>query len=162
MRGRSIVPLVAAVALGCGTPHGDVAERRVDAGGFFLFFDAGGFVCPDASTVESPDAAGCTPSRTVTYESDVLPIFANHCNGETCHNATWGSGAAYDDLVGKPSHECCERRLLVRPGDPEGSYVIDKLRGENLCGGRSMPLGRTIDPSDILTIADWICEGAPR
>jgi hypothetical protein len=97
----------------------------------------------------------------VSYRSDVLPILTGNCNGEVCHNGTWGGSSAADFLVNARAPECCDGRFLVRPGDPDHSYLVQKLRGRDLCVGRKMPLDRTLSDADVSTLTDWVCEGAP-
>ena len=52
----------------------------------------------------------------------------------------------------------------MQPGDPEGSYVIHKLTGKNLCApNTTMPLNKPKLPAaEVQTVYDWICEGAPN
>jgi hypothetical protein len=65
--------------------------------------------------------------------------------------------------VNQISEECSDLRLDVKPGDPEHSYVIDKLTGRNICSGVPMPRGEPMLPAaQIQTLYDWICEGAPQ
>jgi hypothetical protein len=75
---------------------------------------------------------------------------------------TSGSGVV-GQFVDRPSEEC-GNRMMVNPGDPEGSYVIHKLTGKNLCSPFStMPLDKpTLSAADVQTVYDWICEGAPN
>jgi hypothetical protein len=103
----------------------------------------------------------CTASRAVTYTGTIKPIFGN-CAGELCHSDTWGSTDPYPFLVGVAAAECCDGRLRVAPGDPAGSYVIQKLTGTHLCAGLQMPPGSKLPDADIQALSDWICLGAPR
>jgi hypothetical protein len=71
----------------------------------------------------------------------------------------------YAYLVGKTSTQCADGRLNVDPGNPENSYLIDKIINQDLCGGKPMP--RTyggewtpLPDADVQTIYDWICSGA--
>ncbi len=54
---------------------------------------------------------------------------------------------------------------MINPGDPEGSYVIHKLTGHNFSFPADHDAARCaavlLGPTDIQTIYDWICEGAP-
>jgi hypothetical protein len=50
---------------------------------------------------------------------------------------------------------------VVVPGDVQGSLLIGKLTGTNLCNGSQMPKGDPpLAPELIDTIASWICQGA--
>jgi hypothetical protein len=113
--------------------------------------------CPDASVTATVDAGACVSMRTRSFAQDVVPLF-NGCAGEVCHDFGGGKIATQ---IGQPSSECCSTLEIIEPNDPERSYVLRKLRGENLCSGSQMPLGRTPLTSDeIQTVADWICQGA--
>jgi hypothetical protein len=149
-----------------GTASLPIDAGATPSGGPLFSFDAAIHVCRESGVVAIDagirDASTCHPSRHVSYLDDVVPIFGKNCNGEVCHSGSWGGSGAHQALVDVAARECCDGRKLVRPGDPKGSYVIQKLRGADLCGGGRMPLGRTIDERDIATIEDWICEGAPN
>lgn len=106
----------------------------------------------------------------IGYAADVAPLFNGCSGGDGCHSLATGfhsPEASYAYLVGKASKQCMDGRLLVAPGDPEHSYVIDKLTNHNLCGGSGMPKSPGIGGSwkpraaeDIQKIYDWICAGA--
>ncbi len=126
---------------------------QVGAGGSNL--DITPEACPDAGTPS--DAVVCTPVQARDFTRDIVPLF-NSCAGEVCHSFSAG---AIVEQVGKPSVECCGERLMIEPGHPERSYVLQKLRGTELCGGERMPLERApFNATDLQTIADWICQGA--
>jgi hypothetical protein len=63
--------------------------------------------------------------------------------------------------VNVPSTECCDGRLLVNPRHPEQSYMIQKLKGVNLCAGQKMPAAGFLTDAQIGTLEAWVCEGAP-
>jgi len=69
---------------------------------------------------------------------------------------------AYDLLVGVPSAE--EPNLLrVNPGDPDASYLVQKIEGAAGIEGGQMPLGETPLPqATIDAIRQWIANGAPN
>ena len=70
--------------------------------------------------------------------------------------------AAYDDLVDVTASQCNDGRKLVDPGDPAGSYLMDKLLGVDLCAGGQMPkTGQSLSSQELETISNWICAGAP-
>ena len=127
-----------------------------------------GFRIPDfACDAEAPDhdafepfdasleAGGCAPSNPdVRFQTDVLPVFLG-CSGELCH-APW----AYGTTVNVRSIECCDQRKIVDPGNPSGSYLVQKIRGIDLCGNSSK-MG-DVPPDVVRSIEDWICVGAPN
>ena len=50
---------------------------------------------------------------------------------------------------------------VVAPGDPDGSLLIGKLKGTQLCRGSQMPKGDPPLAENVIdTIATWICQGA--
>lgn len=106
----------------------------------------------------------------VTYAADVAPLFAGCSGGNGCHSIATGfqtPTSTYAYLVGQESNGCMDGRLRVAPGDPEHSYVINKLANHDLCGGSGMPKGpgfkgvwKPRPESEVQTIYDWICTGA--
>jgi hypothetical protein len=68
-------------------------------------------------------------------------------------------GDSYAMLVNTPSVEV-PALLRVNPGNPDSSYIIQKLEGHAAVGGQ-MPLGQTPLPqATIDTIRQWISDGA--
>lgn len=101
---------------------------------------------------------------TATFDSIQANVLTPLCTG--CHsggNAPLGlrleEGASYALLVNAPSAEA-PTLLRVNPGDPDSSYLIQKLEGTAEVGGR-MPLNGTPLPAEtIAVIRQWIAEGA--
>lgn len=73
------------------------------------------------------------------------------------------AGDAHAALVNVPSRQR-PQLMLVKPGDPENSYLIHKIEGRAGIAGTRMP--RTgppfLTPGQILIIKRWIENGAPR
>ncbi len=118
------------------------------------------FACDGASggdetaLLDGPPVGGCAVENpNVGFRADVLPVFQG-CSGELCHNA-W----SYETTVNITSTECCDKRKIVDPGNPSGSYLIQKVRGMDLCGNSSK-MG-DLTPAQARNLADWICLGAP-
>jgi hypothetical protein len=113
------------------------------------------FVTPsdDAFTPVTPDAFVLGPA-TVLFSRDVLPILEANCRGSGCHTSPQsfflGGGRG---CMGMP---------LVVAGDPDASFVIDKLEGTLPGGcGMRMPRGRApLSSENLTTIRTWIEEGA--
>lgn len=172
LRTAVLVVLLAFLNVDCNGSAESRATPSADSGSGGLFFrglsgltaDCGTHALADAGTDAARETDGggatCIASRPVIFSRDVKPIFRN-CSGEVCHADTWGSDDPLPYLVGARATECCDGRLRVKPGDPTRSYVVQKLEGRNLCGGAKMPLGRELPDTDIQTISDWICVGAP-
>jgi hypothetical protein len=50
--------------------------------------------------------------------------------------------------------------FLIKPLDPDNSYLIHKIKGDDISGSR-MPLGRTPLTVDVIAlIENWIRQGA--
>jgi hypothetical protein len=102
----------------------------------------------------------CTSARP-TFAADVAPILARNCSGDDgCHGVP-----RYADLVGTTLgiDMCAADRVDVDPGSLENSYLMHKLTGIDMCPmTEQMPLGGSLTASEIQTVADWICAGAPE
>lgn len=116
----------------------------------------------------SEPAAVTPPPPTVTanFSSIQSGVFTVTCAVSGCHT---GAGApqglrldsanSYGMLVGVPSSEV-PSVLRVAAGDPDNSYLIQKLEG-TAASGAQMPFGRTPLPAaTIATIRQWITDGA--
>jgi len=102
----------------------------------------------------SPAVGGCVVGNpSVRFGADVLPVLQG-CSGELCH-AAWSRVTTVDIT----STECCDKRKIVDPGNPDRSYLLQKIRGMDLCGNSSK-MG-DVPPGVARNIADWICLGAP-
>lgn len=102
----------------------------------------------------------------VSYVDRIEPIFVEACTNMGCHGAPMPKerldlrvGQGYGDLVGVGAEQCVGRSRVV-PGDPPASYLLDKLRGTNLCSGTKMPKNESLSPESIELVASWICHGA--
>jgi hypothetical protein len=70
------------------------------------------------------------------------------------------AASSYASLVGVPSSQV-PTLLRVEPGNPDRSYLIQKLEGRAAVGDR-MPLGQPALPdATIAVIRQWIVDGAP-
>lgn len=117
---------------------------------------------------------GCTAgqcgcgSDPATFSADVLPILTAQCSAPGCHSGmrpqadlSLTASTAYASLVGGASVQCSDGRLRVAPGDPAGSYLMDKLLGIDLCSGTRMPkTGQSLSAAELSAISAWICAGA--
>jgi hypothetical protein len=82
-----------------------------------------------------------------------------------CHSGITNNPWPYSALVNAPStRDCADAGLRVVPLDLSASYVMHKLTGIGMCPGTErMPrTGVPLPQSQIQTIADWICAGAPN
>lgn len=108
-------------------------------------------------------ASGYSCSGAMPSINEVAAIASKNCaTSVACHLGDATAMGVYDSYVNKLSEECTDGRIFVKPGDPEHSYVINKITDRNLCGGVPMPnMGTPLSSTDVQTIYDWICNGAP-
>src|ERR1700683_4848970 len=133
-----------------------------------------GWLCACSGSRAGPDSsgqplAGSSFGPTIPLSADFDAIQANVFTPicSVCHvGATAPQGLmldaahSYNLLVGVPSTEV-PSILRVAPGDPDNSYIIQKLEGHAAVGGQ-MPLGETPLPATTIAfIAQWITDGAP-
>ena len=65
----------------------------------------------------------------------------------------------YAALVGAAS--ICPGRVRVVPGDPDSSYLVEKLEQASFeCGGSQMPTVGEMTAEELATIRSWILGGA--
>ncbi|MEO8164440.1 MAG: hypothetical protein ABI619_03500 [Betaproteobacteria bacterium] len=100
----------------------------------------------------------------VNFTADIQPIFSGAC--VACHSGAsppqglrLDTGNSYANLVNVASKEVPSLKR-VKPGDPDNSYIVQKIEGTAAVGGR-MPLGRPALPAERKAlIRRWISEGA--
>jgi uncharacterized protein (TIGR03118 family) len=108
----------------------------------------------------------------VTLSQIQAAVFTPICSG--CHNGSNPPGGAlpgsqnltagnsFAALVGVASLEQPALRR-VKAGDPDNSYIIQKLEGAAGISGSRMPLGGPfLDQATIDQIKSWIASGAPN
>lgn len=135
------------------------------------------FGCSDDLVAGGPDVdAGVDDdpllSITPDFESGSLEelqvtIIQERCSGQPglCHNGQFEPNLSttantYAYLVNRPALEN-GTRLRVNPGDPDSSFIIDKLRNRNV--QTQMPLGaEPLTEEQIGMVEDWIENGGLR
>ena len=95
------------------------------------------------------------PSSGPTFVKDVQPIFKASC--AVCHGSMGGWDASSYDTVMKSG----KNAPVIIPGDPDGSILIQKLRGTQT-QGVIMPPGGKLSNSMLKIITDWVAGGAPE
>lgn len=114
-----------------------------------------------------PFEASSYPASTVSFSRDVAPIFANNgCSSQFCHGApTPPSNYSLLDAESAlgPGNEAAQLETCnITRGDPDNSYIIDKLTGADEIIGEQMPFGGDpVTSAELSTIRQWILEGAP-
>ncbi|MFC1746371.1 hypothetical protein ACFL35_20430 [Candidatus Riflebacteria bacterium] len=139
----------------------------------------------DFATTRTPVAGAYTPTAAATaitasstrknlpivkvtpVFSDIYSnIFAKTCAISACHTGIDPAGSlnlstasAYQSLVNVDSYQNPDKKR-VKAGEPEKSYLIEKLTGSGLIGER-MPKGSsTLSEEQLNKIKDWILQGA--
>jgi hypothetical protein len=113
---------------------------------------------------------------TISFRSNIQELFTRSCALGGCHDAatraqnlTLSSGAAHRAIVGRRSTQ--RELLLVRPGDPDASYLVRKIEGGPGISGVLMPSGCPGAPQGgavclsadgIEAVRTWILACAPN
>jgi methionine-rich copper-binding protein CopC len=112
-----------------------------------------------------PGAPGSGP-LTADFDSIQANVFTPictvcHAGADAPHGLRLDAADSYGLLVGVPSVEV-PSVLRVKAGDPDDSYLIQKLEGHAAVGAR-MPLGGPYLSNDVIAvIRQWITAGAPQ
>jgi hypothetical protein len=116
-------------------------------------------------------------ARSVSFRHDVAPLFVVSCSTASCH----GAGAHPPDLDPDADPSSLRRALLgvaseerpdrpyVKPGDPQASYLVDKIEGrlvdsecaDHDCGSRMPARNAALSPEARAAVLAWIADGAP-
>ncbi len=117
-----------------------------------------------------------------SFRTEVLPVLVLHCaSSEGCHgnkptpsvSLDLRASSAYGELVNKLS-EGRRGAVRVKPGDPQASFLVDKLTGRlgPVQEGKRMPIdvdtGAPVVPSPLppdfieQVLEPWIAAGAPH
>lgn len=107
-------------------------------------------------------------SEGVTFEQVNDSVFAQRCATAGCHvgnSPAGGMSLEVDKLatqvIGVDSGQKPELKR-VDPQNPEGSYLLKKIRGDEDIEQRRMPLGgNPLSAAQIALVRDWIADGAP-
>ncbi|RPH54030.1 MAG: hypothetical protein EHM84_02670 [Lysobacterales bacterium] len=140
---RSLIPIFAALACSACAGNGDGLDengRPIDAS-----TGGGGVLTADLQSIQDNVF---TPICTACHAGASAPL-----------GLSLDAGNSYKNLVGIPRVEVPALQR-VRPGDPDNSYIIQKLEGRAAVGGQ-MPLGGPpLSQATIQVIRQWITEGA--
>jgi hypothetical protein len=98
----------------------------------------------------------CTPDDSLTFNQDIIPLFATHCAISGCHSAVTQAGglrldasAAYDELSRPGSG-------YLDPQDPEGSLLYSAMTSIS----NPMPPTGLLDTCTSNQVRDWMAAGA--
>lgn len=133
------------------------------------------FLCPEGFT-KNPILKKCDlciDSNLISndvYSLEVYPIIQKKCAG--CHGANgyqgipnlqMGTPAQFvSSTVNKPSSFLSHKTLII-PGNPDNSYLIQKISNTSPDSGTKMPPppANSLTQSEISTIKKWILSSAP-
>lgn len=102
------------------------------------------------------------PPRLSAIETE---IFARNCTFSSCHGASAPQmgmslvAPAYAAISGVPSMEV-PAMMRVAPGDPDASYLLQKITSPTPLDGVRMPPDQPLAPHKIEAIRLWIAAGA--
>jgi hypothetical protein len=120
--------------------------------------------------------SAASSARPVSFRRDVAPVLAVSCTTVSCHGGgsrppVLPTSGDFREMRGALVGVASEDRpgfAYVQPGDPDASYVVQKLEGqlidgqctEHDCGAR-MPLDNPpLAPEDLAAVRSWIAQGA--
>ncbi|AKF09581.1 hypothetical protein [Sandaracinus amylolyticus] len=95
-------------------------------------------------------------------------VLAENCAGSGCHGASSPalgldvvSAGARDRLVNVAATGCADR-ILVVPGDPDASYLLEKMESSTPeCGGRMPLLRGSLSDEQLAAVRTWIAGLSP-
>lgn len=113
------------------------------------------------TTTDASDSKATAP----TLSNVQADVFTASCAFSTCHAAPGASGLVLEDGTSWAALVTVESvdnpgAILVIPGDANGSYLVQKLRGDAGIVGDEMPAGAPLEDERIQLVVDWIDAGA--
>lgn len=117
---------------------------------------------PLAASCKSAPPEPCTPD----LASIERVVFRPSCALNGCHSANDAAGkltlteGEVAKLTGARS-STCEGKLLVAPGDPDASFLVEKITSAKPSCGAHMPSGGDVPEIHKACIRDWI-RGLPK
>ncbi|WP_281557635.1 cytochrome P460 family protein [Thalassomonas sp. RHCl1] len=100
----------------------------------------------------------------VQIQDDIFTArcIACHIGAQAPQGLDLSEGNAYGNIVGVASNQQPTLNL-IEPDEPELSYLVKKIRGDEDISGGQMPLSGPpfLDDSQIQLVIDWVNDGAP-
>lgn len=131
------------------------------------FLAALGLAASACGMQKSPTEPGNPPDPNATFQRVQAQIFTPSCALSGCHSGptpkqgmNLSAGNAYANIVNVVAVE--STRVRIAPGDPDGSYMVSKVKGDSTIAGSRMPLGGALPPERIQLLVDWVRRGAPN
>ncbi len=148
-------------------------RQATGVGAIFLSCLAAGMAgCPDGTPPSNGNSLECATGSalgvpTVSYAGDVLPILEESgCLSGGCHGGAFPSSdysmLSYDDVFVAGIQATAFQDCPIVPGDPDGSYLIEKISAMPRSGARMPFLGGPLSEAEIEVVRTWIAEGAPN
>lgn len=110
------------------------------------------------------DGTGDEAGAPATLTEIEAEIFARSCTFSACHKGASPAGglglegATHDKLVDIMATGAA--KPLVVPGDPDGSYLYEKLTATTPTAGDPMPPGAPLSADKLEKVRSWIAAGA--
>ena len=129
--------------------------------------------CLGACSSDPPGTDSGPPPLAPTLDNIQVHIFDEACSMRGCHASEGAAGgldlgsadASFAALVGVPVVNSVASQngwLLVKPGDPDLSFLVRKIDVPGLGEGAPMPMQEKLHPYYQDLIRTWISEGAMR
>jgi mono/diheme cytochrome c family protein len=140
---------------------------RVAVGGMVVSASVFVFGCSSSSTSPTPSQSTNVVTFSTQIQAQILNPGCTACHTDEGRTPSGGlnlkSGSAYANLinvasVGKPG------AIRVIPGNPSGSYMVQKLEGAPDIVGLRMPRNGPpyLTDAQVALIRQWIQNGAPN
>ena len=114
---------------------------------------------------QGSDGSDSESELTEATLAQVSEIFSVSCALSGCHSGAWpAAGLSLEGdfatrIVGVASGQRPDFKL-VNPGNPDSSYLLIKVRGNDEIVSQQMPPGGTLPAEQVETIRVWIASGA--
>jgi hypothetical protein len=106
----------------------------------------------DADTDADADADTDPGDFDAVYTAALSGCGGCHGGGSPAAGLELSPEGAYDALMASPG--------MVVPGDPDGSYLVQKMRGDAGIYGDPMPPTAGATDTQVGVVVDWIADGA--
>lgn len=112
---------------------------------------------------DGASVADAASSCALDVQQDILQP---RCGVGGCHDDSGQPAAQLDLTVEDPADalsgtmaSMCSGRTLIVPGDPDGSFLFEKVNAEDPECGRPMPLtGEALDEDEVACLRAWIAD----
>ena len=112
-------------------------------------------------------SACAAAEQPATFSEVYEEILSLSCGFSSCHGGSAGAPylgsaqEAYESLVDVASY-AKEGAILVIPGDPDNSYLIQKMEAAPNIEGDPMPPSSLLDAEIVERVRSWIADGAQQ